>query len=231
MARKKNAGPCPDPLRYILVKTKEGSYWRLRRGLKNPVTINKALKANAGDNGMAEAKRVANKLIPYLENMNAGRKTARMGSLFREARMKTGSCDFSRFKGFEIQKDHLLGDMLKERYQIKVEKGMLTITIPINKYGVKPVVHYLTHYYLEAILLYGDPGKDNKLRTESDSSERYEMLGETNSICTLTLQLPKKQPWMVWLKLGTFIEDKPGNYDKLYGMRVVETSFDCEGAG
>lgn len=114
-------------------------------------------------------------------------------------------------------------------FKLSIEKGMLYIKIPLSKFTVKPPVNYVTHFQIEAILMYGHPAKKGSLRTESDVSAVYLIKGPEEPLCTLTLQLPQKPPWMVFLKVGTHEGRYTGHYDKLYGMQVVETSFDVIG--
>jgi hypothetical protein len=229
MPKARPTPPCPDPLRYVLVKTKEGNYWRLKRGTLKPAPVNSFMQDRATHNGSREAKQICDCLLPYLENMDAGRKIARMGVLLRRARANNGVFDFSCFKGFDVQKLHTLEMILREDFVLSVEKGMLYIKIPIRKFTVKPPVNYVTHFQLEAILMYGNSAKKGSLRTESDTSPMYLIGNSTESLCTLTLQLPEKLPWMVLLKVGTHEGAYLGHYDKLYGMQVVETSFDIAG--
>ena len=228
MPKARPTPPCPDPLRYTLVKTKEGNYWRLNRGTLKPAPVNSIMQDRASHNGSKEAKQIADCLTPYLEHMDAGRQIARLGVLLRRARAKNGVFDFSCLKGFDVQKQHTLEMILKSQFKISINKGMLYITIPLNKYTVNPPVKYVTHFQFEAVLMYGNLAKKGRLRTESDASPVYLIDNPEETVCTLTLQLPEKLPWMVFLKVGVSHPLK-FRYDKLHGMQVVETSFDVTG--
>ena len=220
--------PCPDPLRYTLVKTKEGNYWRLNRGTLKPAPVNSMMQDRASNNGSKEAKQIGDCLLPYLEHMDAGRKIARLGVVLRRARAKNGVIDFSCFKGFDVQKLHTLEMILKSQFKISIEKGMLYIKIPLSKYAIQRPVKYVTHFQFEAVLMYGNLAKKGSLRSESDTSPVYLIDKPEEPVCTLTLQLPEKLPWMVFLKVGVSHPLK-FRYDKLHGMQVVETSFDVKG--
>lgn len=80
----------PGSIAYVLVKTKEGYYWRLKRGTHKPAPVNSLMQDLAAHNGSREAKQIADRLLPYLEHMDAGRKIARMGVLLRQARANKG---------------------------------------------------------------------------------------------------------------------------------------------
>ena len=79
----------------------------------------------------------------------------------------------------------------------------------------------VTDYYFELILLYGDAGKENGLRTESEDSDVYEIKKDNTPDCKLRMVLPE-QPWIALLKVNCIEGNELAGSPKLYGMKVVE---------
>lgn len=53
----------------------------------------------------------------------------------------------------------------------------------------------MTHYYFEAVLLYGDASKERDLQTEEVTSALYPINPEMKGKCVLELVLPEAEDW------------------------------------
>src|SRR5689334_16678424 len=87
----------PDPSRYILVKTKEGSHFRQKRGLVTPALLNPTLQKIADSTKVCSpaAKRISAVLWQHLHSLNTGRIIARMSGLLKTTLRTKGKLDFS----------------------------------------------------------------------------------------------------------------------------------------
>jgi hypothetical protein len=215
--------PCPDPEKYILVRTKEGEFWRKKRGTEKPARLNAVFAKNVANSKVASpaAKRIVQKLRPYLRELNTGRLTAKLAGALMKAINVNGEPDFSFLQGFEFQKPPL-GKLFYAQVAIDRHSDEFVISFPIGPYTMEPKNNLVTDYYFEAVLLYGDVTIDNGLRIDSSISALYPFKGAVETKCELTLQLPATTfPWMIMLKASCQEESRPSvNYNH-FGMRVV----------
>lgn len=220
----KNIPPHPNDAVYILVTTKEGTFWRRKRGSVKPAPVNAVLARNAEASKVAgpAAKRVVDKLQPYLRGLQTGRLTVRVIGALRKAINQNGKVDFTFLEGMELQPDFPLNKLLVSPYKVEVTDHSLRIVIPIEKGGIKQHNNIVSDYFFEAITVQGDATKDNGLRVESVESEVYHM-GESGKQCELSLDLPaKKGPWMLLLKISCIEGDEMTIHPKHYGMKVIK---------
>jgi hypothetical protein len=106
---------------------------------------------------------------------------------------------------------------------MKENKGVLHLHIYVGNHCVKKHSGLATGYYLEAILLYGDPAETNTLRVDSVESRLYSFEEEARVIdCNLSLQLPEKELWMVLLKVSCVLDREIAGTSKYHGMKVVK---------
>ncbi len=70
----RNIPPCPLPGAYILIETKEGVFWRKKRGLGKPAVLNDVLQANVDKMKISSpaAKRILTALRPFTLSYIAG---------------------------------------------------------------------------------------------------------------------------------------------------------------
>jgi len=215
--------PCPDPGLYILVKTRERWYWRRRR---TDTTLNSSFAANVAATRITSpaAKRVIRSLEEYMRGLSAGRLQARLSSKLRTGFIEKGSIDYGLLKGFEFQAEHPLDRILLSQYTCMQEGGELVIQVPVRSGTVKQYNSLVTHFYFEAVLLYGDVLEDELLKVEYALSKPYDFTGDTKSECKLVLPIPEKgRPWMLLLKVSCLEGNEMAAHPKHYGMRVVET--------
>jgi hypothetical protein len=215
--------PCPDPERYVLVKTKEGNYWRRKRGsAAKKATLNEAFEMNRV--GMAvtapAAKRIVNKLRPFLDSLSTGRITVRISGLLRKQMNRTGKLDYSLFRGFDLQPGYPIDHLLETQVVISSKEDVLQIEIPIQSSTVKKGNKNITDYFFEVIVLSGDCTVEKGLKIESGSSAVYPIHSVSDEGCRFNLPIGRN-PWMAVLKVccreGNGLAAAAGNY----GMKVI----------
>ena len=227
--RYRTATPPPvDGHSYVLVRTKEGSYWRKKRGTVKKAELNEVFQRNAEATALASpaAKRIKGKLEEFFNGLDTGRFIANISAKLKKTYLTTGAWNFSLLQGYDLQPDHPLTELFLGNYYIIEKKEEVTIRIPIDKQTVKRHNKLVTDYYFDAIILYGDPSKKNTLLIESETSKLYPATGEFKTECNLSLSLPaKKTPWMILLKLSCLEGNTPAVHPRHYGMKVVKVGM------
>lgn len=224
-AKKKNGwpGPCPDPDRYILVQTKEGAFWRRKRGTLKPARLNTSFRKNVINSKVAgpAAKRVIRQLQPFLRVLQPGRLQAQLAGAFIKSLNENGRIDYSFLQDLELNR-HPLAKLLNDFYFANPNDSSIKICIPVNSKSMNRLNQAVTDYYFEAILLYGDPSQENRLQIYSTISRLYSFINHIKTKCVFTLQLPPNNiPWMVLLKASCQRPNQPSNNPRAYGMKVV----------
>ena len=214
--------PDEEP-KYILVKTKEGKFWRRKRGTVTTARLNTVFAKNVDNSKVASpaAKRIIQKLRPYLQELNTGRLTAKLAGALMKSINEKGEPDFSFLNGFEFQHPPL-SKLLYAQVTANHQDEEVVISFPIGPYTMEPKNELVTDYYFEAVLLYGDVTKDNGLRIDSTISPLYAFNSKIKTTCVLSLQLPATTfPWMVLLKASCQEENRPSIHYNHFGMRVI----------
>jgi hypothetical protein len=223
---KKKIPPCPDPERYIFVTTKEGGYWRLKRGSVKPASLNAVFGKNASSRKLTSpaAKRILGMLKLFLQGLRPGRIIARLSSGLSKALNDNGHIHFSFLDGFEWQVDYPLNKLLLDSIRVYQTNDNLEIRVLVGEDYVAKHNNLVTDYYLDAILLYGNTAIDGGLRIDSVESPLYSFKHTANTECILSLPLPANtQPWMLLLKASCLEGNELAVHYKHYGMRVVKT--------
>ena len=224
--KKKGLPVCPDPELYQAVHTKEGSFWRRKRGSVKPAVLNNAFKTTANNAAITGpiAKRICQIMQPFTDGLDTGRQTIAMINLLNKSMVKNAAIDYSFFTNYEFQKEHPLDELLEAGYKLIVKKGMLCVEIDLSFEPMKRHNKIATHYYFELIILYGNPTKENKLRVETEQSLLYSFTETYDGMCSMSLQIPKQKPWMLVLKASCMEDNLPAHHPKYYGMKVVGVS-------
>ena len=215
----------PDGTKVVWVETKEGSFWRRNRGSVKPAPVNDVLARNAEASKVTgpAAKRVVDKIRPFLTGLQTGRLTVRVIGALRKALNQKGAVDFTFLEGMEFQQEHPLHHLLVSPYKVEQADHSVRIIIPIEKGGVKAHNKIVSDYYFEGVVVQGDATVENGLRVDSVQSQVY-AIGDVKKQCELTIDLPaKKGPWMVLLKISCFEGNEMAAHPKHYGMKVVKT--------
>lgn len=215
--------PCPDPEQYILVKTKEGDFWRRKRQKQSPV--NRSLSANVSATEIVSpaVKRIRNKLEEYTRKLDTGRLHGRLTGLLNKTYKTKGFIDYSALKGFEFQPDHPLARLLLTRFIVNTGSEFTELLIPVTSGVLKKQNDLVTDFYFEGIMLSGDPLADEPLQSAYALSKPYSFTNTLEEDCKIVLPLPEKNvPWMLMLKVSCLEGNEMAVHPKHYGMRVVE---------
>jgi hypothetical protein len=214
--------PNPDPGNCLWITTKDGGFWRRKRGTVKKAKLNRAFKEGSRFMQLSApaTRRIMQKLRPYMDGLYAGRLNAKISGRLRTELKETGKLSLRCLKGFDLQQDQKFEQLLQAGLQIQQTEHELTISIPIAAHTVKRINTLVTNYYFELVLLYGDVSKENGLRTESIESDVYEIEKNYNLFCKLSLVLPEKE-WIALLKVNSIEGNEAAMSHKLYGMKVV----------
>lgn len=216
--RRKN----PDPESYILVKTKEGEFYRRRR--RKGTRLNDACQKSADDTKKSSpaAKRLRLCLAESFRGLSLGRPNAKFSSLLKQAADKNGRFDFSFFAGHDFQKEHPMDSLLLNPHQLRMKDGEAVVTIELDEDTVKRKNGLVTHYFFDLVLVWGDPGREGSLRVDSATSPLYAFGTEGKQYCELSLYLPDgKDPWMLMLKISCLEGNQMAVSGRNYGMKVI----------
>lgn len=219
--RRRDIPFCADPENRVLVKTTESVYWRKKRrkgGLNDAFATNVDLSKISGP----AAKQVVQRLRPFMKGIEAGRLTLRISNGLRKTLKENKQLSLLALEGEEIQRDYPLHALLVVPYEIVIEDSTCRIEIEVDEKCVKKQNRLATHFYFEAILLYGDLEKENGLRTEHTESKLYAFGKEPKELCELRLSLPDSGEWIVLLKVSCLEGNELAVHPKHYGMKVVK---------
>ena len=221
-ADRRSMPPCPDSDRYILVQTKEGYCWRRKRGQKTPVTKNATIQANEDlmKQCSPAAKRLLDALWPYRQELETGRIQAPFTGLMRKG-VKGRYFSYTPFKGVELQKAYPLGSLLKCPVEVTQAGYSVVVQMPIKPAHVHRHSPLVSDFYLEAVLISGDPLAGLPLKVESTTSPLYAYENMPSTTCNLQLPLSEK-PWILLLKFCSLEGNELATHAKHYAMKVIE---------
>lgn len=228
MAKKRPYKPLPPapghPGEYIIVNSKEGQYWRRKRGTVTKAKVNAALKKNNELAAIASpaAKRIRDKLAEFTKQMDTGRFIARVSGRLMKALRKNGAIDYSFLDEYELQPDRRFSELVLHNLPVLVQNGEVIANFSVKADTVKQHIKSVTGFYFDLVLLYGDPTKNNGLRIESDTSPVYPFDMKNDMTCRLSVTLPtKKIPWMALLRAGCMKGQEVMEGDRYCTMKVM----------
>ena len=215
--KKKRIYKNPDHSKFIIVRTKEGDILRAKR--TNPF-INDAFKAMATETCSTAARQILARLKPFTEKMT-GRMNVRLSGKIRSAKKQTGSYNYSLLQNFELQKDYPLEKLYEGQYRVRKEGQTVYIDVPVSKGCVNAQNTLVTHYYFEAVALFGDAMIPNSLRVEDDKSPLFDFGKANKTTVSFSFVLPAGTPYLIWLKAGCMEGHEAACHPMHYGMKVV----------
>ncbi len=217
--------PSPEAGNYIWVDTKEGGFWRRKRGSNSVAKLNAAFQQSNEHTKICSpaASRIVKKLRPYMNGLQPGRIVARICGKLRKSMNETGSLDLRCLLGLDFQPGHPIERLLQGDVFTEQTTNEIIVWIPIGEHTIKRLNGLVTNYYFEFVLLYGDAGKEGGLRTESEDSSVYDIGQKSKDDCRLSIVVPE-QPWIALLKVNCIEGNELAASSKLYGMKVVGVS-------
>lgn len=183
------------------------------------------MKQNAGNTAVTNeaAKRVAERLLPFTAYLNTGNVITRLAGAFKKSLLQQGEMNYDHLRRFDFQPDdYRFSKLAKSDPQSHIENGSLHLSFGVGDKSVQKHSKVPTGYWVELILLWGDPASDKVLRVDSTASQTYSFEGCNNphAACLLTIDLPEQQAWMAMVKVtctGNDVEQSP----KYNGMKVL----------
>ena len=215
--KKKRIYRNPDPEKYIIVRTKEGDVLRAKR--TDPF-INESFKKMSSETCSGAAKQIVDRLKPFTEKMG-GRMNVRLSGKIRIANYQTGSYNYSLLPGFELQKHYHLENLYAGQYKVRKEGQTVYIEIPVSKGCVKAQNTLVTHYYFEAVAIFGDAMVPNSLRVEDDKSQLFDFGKTYKTTVCFSFVVPPNTAYLIWLKAGCMEGKEAACHPMHYGMKVV----------
>lgn len=216
--------PCPDPRYYVLVHTKEGSYWRMKRGLGKPALLNEALQESAGRMKVTSpaAKSIIASIRHHLHDLQTGRITVKLGARLGKALKEKGKVDYSFMPGYDFQPYFPMADLVRIPLQLERVENAMRLYIELNK--DTPVLRKeaagITGYRFSAILVKGDPLQE--VRSNSMNSPVYPIALPQDATCVLSLMAPPEgTPWFLCLKVVVMVDGAPSSDFNLKAMSVI----------
>jgi hypothetical protein len=215
--KKKKIYDNPDPSKYTIVHTQDGDV--LRRKRTDPF-INSAFQEMADETCSGAARQILQKLKPFTGRMS-GRMNVRISGKMRSANKQTGSFNYSLLNGFELQKYHPLDNLYSGQYQVRKIRQTIYIDVPVSKDCMKAHNNLVTQYYFEAVALFGDAMQPGSLRVEDDKSQLFDFGKPNKTTVIFSFVLPRKTPYLIWLKVGCMEGDEEARHSMHYGMKVI----------
>lgn len=206
--------PCPDPERYLLVKTREGMFWRKKRG-QGPkgARLNEKFRASAA--GMAitapAAKRVVEAIRPFLDGVQAGRLTVRISGRLRKQYNRIGKADYEYLAGFVIYcEEWYEAPLIKASYDY--ELGQIVWRSEQEKNRLKE------NTYIELILVSGECTGDKPLRVQRVVSNK----SIEGNRCEEVLKLDVEEgPWFLVMNCYEGPANEAGQTGKKQWIGIV----------
>lgn len=224
MSETKPLPPCPDPRYYVLVHTKEGSYWRMKRGLGKPALINDVLKESAGRMKITSpaAKSVIASIRHHLHDLQTGRITVKLGARLGKALKENNKLDYTFMPGYDFQPYHPMADLVRIPLQLEQTENAMRLYIDLSKEqsAIRKEAPEITGYRFSAILVKGDPLQE--VRSNSMNSPVYPIQLNEDTTCVLSLPAPPEgTPWFLCLKVVVMVHGAPAQDFALKAMSVI----------
>jgi hypothetical protein len=208
MPRKKRPRkPCPDPLRYEWVNSKEGGYWRLKRMSS---AVNKTLKENSNNMTIVSPvnKQIRDLLQPYRKEMGRFRLSGEMNKRLMRGRRETGKTDLRYLRGLNFQEVYTMDKIIGREY-IKTERDLVKqvyrVSVPMLEEHVSEWPNAgVTEYRFGLIII-----QQRKRRKQTIVNDVYSAnypCGAKDGEIVLELPLAKDTVWwMACLKFECFV--------------------------
>ncbi len=219
--------PCPKPGEMLLIKSKEGDFYRMKRSKEGDIAAMK-------HEGMAASKellkvlspaaaRLVGELRPYMTRMSPGRINIRVKSCLQRSLKERGELDYSYMESLEFQPEYPLWRLMKYIPGLAEDGEDVVVHIPIPDGGAVNAYNTLvTGYKFTLIMVVGDVVRGDKLRTYDVSSPKYQTGKEVKGGCELRLIRPDEgERWVCVLSIISYEGKNAANSPRHAGMKVV----------
>ncbi len=215
----------PPTATHQLIKTKEGTYWRAKRGLFTPVTLNSSVQAHADAMRAAApaARRISIALAPYTADLQKGRLIAAISGRLLRCLRTEGAMRLSALVGLELQPEYPLGRLLNLSYRVESNESEGRLRVRMPKSDVTPVKlrnRLVDGFRITAVVLSGDPAEDAGLHSQVVDTGRLPAIGESGEL-TLELAVNVDEDFLLALRVECFEEGGPGIHPGTRAMRVI----------
>lgn len=214
--------PPPDPENWILIVPKRGRPYYRRKKKTNEINAVLTEWTRLTTNGSKGARQIKSRLAPFLYGLDTGRIIAKMTACLNKSYVENGSYDLLNMFEFEFQEDDILRNLLRFDPDVEINGHEMSIKVVASHHVIKPQNEIVTHFCYDAILIHGDPSKDNDIRIDHDRSPLFHIYRPDLAYHTLKLYMPATPTsWMCILKVGCYEKEIPERHHIHYAMKVL----------
>ena len=216
-------GNNPDPSKYEDIHTNAGWYRRKKKARGS--IVNAIFKKNAANlpHTLAAADYILSLLEPWLLGLELW--TLRMklsGALLKSINQSKSSFTF--MKGIDIQPYRKMQSLLHAKYSSSFKNDQIITTIELNSKTIDLHNSIATDFYFDAIILSGDPFKQD-IKIDSAESMVYPIENTPTVKCEIMLNLSEnKVARMVLLKVSCIEGNEFARSARHYAMKVIAVS-------
>ena len=226
VVKHKASKPNPDPENMQLIKTKEGSFYRKRRGKgAKGAVLNERFAANRDLVKLLSpaAAKLQRELRPFLVGLKCGRLHNRIQSRLSKSLTESGRMDYMHLMFLQFQPDYPLGGVLLVNPKLEPGGKYLKVHVPIPEGGaIVRKGEVVSGYRFVLVLVVGDPFSEGPLYSYQAASGMYELEKGYEDGCTLKLVRPDgTEPWMVCLRIVTYERDRVAINGRHSGMMML----------
>lgn len=223
---KRDLPPNPDPESYILVQSADGKYhYRLKRGLNKPAFLNSSFLQNQQLTSLLSpaVKIITNTIRPFTHKMQTPTLHNNILTAVRKYHKQHGKFGYHLLKGLEAQPRYPLHKLLLSNIGIQVLDNTIVTSMLLDETSCPQPGPLLTEFCLEAILITGNPLRQEELPCYSQQSELFSYNNKPATTCQFSFQHPGNTPWMLLLKMTTFEGKQFSTNPKYHALKVIET--------
>jgi hypothetical protein len=218
--------PCPFPGKMIIVKTRKGSFWRMKIGQDGkPVVLNPAMQHNQDLMSIISpaSKKLSAAMRRYLNGLDYSNINVRIGKCLRASIKATGGLDYKYFENLVFQEFHELYRLLRMEPTFRNEGGDVVMRTDIPEGGaVRALSGIITGYKLALVMVVGDVLAGEVLSTYEAVSTMYHSNEEVPEGCELRLVRPDEGvKWLALLRIVSYEGDVVATNPRHAGMKVV----------
>jgi hypothetical protein len=227
MKYRKPLPPCPDPDLYQLIKTKEGSFWRRKRGTVKPAKLNNTFAKNVQAMKIVSpvAATIVNGLFKYIQGLTTGRLSSRICANLLKHYNATKQISFTPLTNMDIQPQYPLAKLIFTQYACSIKEKQIELEVKAYPEAIKKQNNLLTEYFFELILVEAVGESFNKIQSNYVVSKPYYFNANYFEGCVLTLPIPKSSiNWMVLFKISCTEGNEMALHSKHYAMKIIYTN-------